>query len=464
MASSILHIKDSYYFEFPKFLVRSDRPDVNSFEDVWVRLDPDYQLWEARRLYPDFAARRPDAVPEAILLEKYVEWKHANHKNAGRPFAAFLEKQEGPEWFLTKSEDPQFMKGWEAAKRQAGDVAVYREEYAAGRVRKWSADKISAYNRHLDGKIIIPQPFGELRNLYESESGITISKFMIIEIIVGLILIVVLSWLGRKVVTGQPPKGRLWNLFEAFAIFIRDQIARPAIDHHDAHSESGGHDTLDGHVAASNQTATDHHGGIVHAATSNADHSHVHAATMHRAVHPAHEGDLYVPLLSTIFFFVLGCNLMGLMPWMGAPTGAWGATFALACVTFATGVFFGMKRFGMLGFFLNQIPGMELPLILAVVIKPVIFAIEMVGLLIKHLVLSIRLLANMVAGHVVLLGIMGIAFSLEGATSEWWTLSAVISLLGSTLLSILELGVAFIQAYIFTFLSALFIGSAIHRH
>jgi F-type H+-transporting ATPase subunit a len=70
----------------------------------------------------------------------------------------------------------------------------------------------------------------------------------------------------------------------------------------------------------------------------------------------------------------------------------------------------------------------------------------------------------MVAGHIVLLSIMALAFSLEGAASSWWPMTALISIAGSTLLSCLELFVAFLQAYIFTFLSAMFIGAAIHHH
>jgi F-type H+-transporting ATPase subunit a len=123
-----------------------------------------------------------------------------------------------------------------------------------------------------------------------------------------------------------------------------------------------------------------------------------------------------------------------------------------------------MQKFGFVGFFLNQIPGMDLPLPIAIVLKPMILAIELLGLLIKHLVLSIRLLANMVAGHIVLLAIMMMAFSLEGAASEYWGVVAPISVIGATLISCLELFVAFLQAYIFTFLSALFIGAAIHHH
>jgi len=74
------------------------------------------------------------------------------------------------------------------------------------------------------------------------------------------------------------------------------------------------------------------------------------------------------------------------------------------------------------------------------------------------------LLANIVAGHVVLLGVMTLAFSVQGAASDTWLIAAPISVIGATLFSCLELFVSFLQAYIFTFLSALFIGAAIHHH
>jgi F-type H+-transporting ATPase subunit a len=160
----------------------------------------------------------------------------------------------------------------------------------------------------------------------------------------------------------------------------------------------------------------------------------------------------------------MALNLMGAVPWVGAPTSAFGVTLALAGVTVGTGILFGSIKFGVVGFWLNQVPQMDLPFVMAIVIKPMIFLIEVLGFFIKHSVLAVRLLANMVAGHLVLLGIMGLAFSIDGAKSDSWALTAVISVVASTLFSVLELGVALLQAYIFTFLSALFIGAAIHHH
>ncbi len=263
------------------------------------------------------------------------------------------------------------------------------------------------FNDALAGKILIPQPFGQLKNLYEPESGLAISKFMILEVVVATIIALLFIRLAQKLKAGGVPRGRMLHLLEGLLLYLRDQVAIPAIGKHDA--------------------------------------------------------DRFLPLLWTLFFFIFGCNLMGLVPWTGSPTAAFGATVALALITFATVIIAGVAKFGPIGFLLNQVPHMDLPWFMWP-LKPMIWVIEVGGLLIRHGVLAIRLLANIVAGHVVLLAIMGMAFSLEGASSNNWWLVATISILGASLLSCLELFIALLQAYVFTFLSALFIGAAVHRH
>lgn len=268
---------------------------------------------------------------------------------------------------------------------------------------------LAEFNHDLSGKIIIPQPFGTLENLYTKKSGFAVSKFMILELVVAVFMVLLFSWLAGKIAGGQRAKGRVANMFEAALVYLKEQIAEPAIGHHDAGK--------------------------------------------------------FVPLLWTMFFFVLFCNLLGMIPWLGNPTAAWGMTFAMACVTFLTGLVMGSIKFGALGFWKNQVPSLGLPLVLAIPIVPLLFLIEVLGLFIKHLVLSIRLLANMVAGHLVLLAILGVAVS-AASSPLWygWYVAAPISILGSTAFSLLELMVAFLQAYVFTFLSALFIGAAVHHH
>ena len=291
----------------------------------------------------------------------------------------------------------------------------------------------AVFKQAMDGKILIPQPFAELQSLYAVKSGFGISKYMILELVVAAVMVLLFTRLAARVRSGDRPRGRLTNLLEAMVVFVRDSIARPAIDSHD---HDDGHDGADTHA-----------------------HGHAHAAHA-----PAHEGDRFVPLLLTLFFFVLGCNLLGMVPWAGSPTASFSVTLSLAAVTLLTVIVAGMAKFGFFGFFANQVPSMDLPLPLAIVLKPMIFAIEMLGLGIKHLILAVRLLANMVAGHLVLLGIMGLISAAAAYSTGMWATVTGISVVSCTLFSLLELFVAFLQAYIFTFLSALFIGAAVHQH
>ena len=452
MSSPVLHIKDAYFFELPKGVHRAmgyrGYRGKADFPDVWVGLDDDYQLWEAREhIYSRLSGG--DVPSWDALKHDYLHWKHAaGHKNFAKPldvmldehydshvrqFNAWLrqfEKEERGEktfddfvadakpkhgWFSAmRYKQPAFERAWQEIKYNASQsVGEYK---SSAEIPEWSAAKIAAYNENLAGKVLIPQPFGTLRNLHEAENGFCVSKFMVIQVVVGLLLTAVFVRLGKRIVSGEAPKGRVWNLLETFLVFVRDQVARPAI---------------------------------------------------------GHGADKFVPLLWTMFMFVLACNLCGMLPWVGAPTGGFGVTTGLAFITFGTGVAAGVLKFGPLGFFANQVPSMDLPWPIAIIVKPGLLAIELLGLLIKHLVLAIRLLANMVAGHLVLLGIMGLAFGVnaamhystpEGLSPMWYGLTMPIVIIGSTLFSILELFVAFLQAYIFTFLSALFIGAATHHH
>jgi F-type H+-transporting ATPase subunit a len=317
---------------------------------------------------------------------------------------------------------------------------------------------VAEFNAAMAGKVLIPQPFGTLDSLYAAKSGFCISKYMILEVVLAAILFFIFKRLAVSLASGAAPRGRFSNLFESFILFVRDQIARPAIDSHEhGHEHEHGHDR--GHQHDHTQAAS--------AVGHGQDHSHGASPRSHGAgplAAHAHEGDRFVPLLLTLFFFVLGCNLLGMVPWAGSPTASFSVTLALAAVTFGTVVVAGMMKFGVLGFFANQVPSMDLPLPLAIVLKPMIFAIELLGLCIKHLILAVRLLANMVAGHLVLLGIMGLISAAATYSTGLWATVTGISVVSSALFSVLELFVAFLQAYIFTFLSALFIGAAVHQH
>ena len=220
MASVVLHIKDSYYFEVPKAAWPVAYSDKADFPGVWVRLDPDFQLWEAARLYPKYASLRgAEAASLDGLKKEYVAWK-LNHANAGKPFADFLVEQKDAKWFQGHLSQPENAAAWQQAVGDARDVTAYKADPEV----KWAPEKIQAYNHHLSGKILIPQPMGELRNLYQQESGFCISKFMVIELVVCLMLCLVFGWLAKRVVGGDRPRGRVWNLLEVFVLFIRDQV------------------------------------------------------------------------------------------------------------------------------------------------------------------------------------------------------------------------------------------------
>ncbi len=465
MASAELHIKDSFYFEVPKLLWPSNRKSIAEFPDVWVKNDPQFQSWEADRqcdaLAKAAAGTGVVVPPKAQLLSDYEHWLHADHANFGKPFDIFLEEQSS-EWYGQLTKDAAWKTKWHKSAAVLGDT----REYAASGA-KWDLAKIDAYNYHLSGKIVIPQPFGELRNLYQGETGFCISKFMVIEAAVFLILLVVFARIGKKVASGGAPRGRFWNFFETMLVFVRDEIARKAIQTHAHHDDE--HGSEHGSAQSDHSPHDEGHSKDGHSKDNHPKDSHSHVGhTAHHGAdshdNPHADADRFVPLLWTVFFFILGCNLMGMLPWLGAPTSSWGATIAMASITFLTGMLSGSKRFGFFGYWANQVPSMGLPFVLAIVLVPVIFFIEVLGLVIKHTVLSVRLLANMIAGHLVLLAILMLAFSVEGAASSSWVPTAIAAAVGSALLSCLELFVAFLQAYVFTLLSALFINAAIHKH
>jgi F-type H+-transporting ATPase subunit a len=268
-----------------------------------------------------------------------------------------------------------------------------------------------------DGKIEIRQPVELEQPIVEAHGilqpfDLRVTKFMVLELVAAVLIAVVFIRLASRARRGARPRGKLWNLFEAMLVFIRDEVARPTIAH---------------------------------------DRHHYH------------EADKYLPFLWTMFFFVLACNLFGMLPWMGSATGALATTGALALITFVTVVGAGMAKMGPVGFWIGQVPHMDLPPAMAVVLWPMVFVIEIMGLFIKHFVLAVRLLANMMAGHLVLAVI--VAF-IAAATKGWfvWGTVTIVSVFGAVALSLLELFVAFLHAYIFTFLSALFIGMATHEH
>ncbi len=179
----------------------------------------------------------------------------------------------------------------------------------------------------------------------------------------------------------------------------------------------------------------------------------------------ARHGSIHAVLMDGVHVHP-GLQLDGHVAWGRCASASFCMTAALAIIVFVLGLFLGIKQFGLLGYLKNLMPSLGLPMYLAVVIVPMVWVIEFASLFIKHGILAIRLLANMVAGHMVLLGILGLAVGTHAVSMGMaqWSAVAVVSVLATTALSFMELFVAFLQAIVFTLLAAMFIGSSIHHH
>jgi F-type H+-transporting ATPase subunit a len=240
-----------------------------------------------------------------------------------------------------------------------------------------------------------------------------ITKYMILELIAAGLILLIFIPLARRARDGAPPKGAWWNVFEGILTFIRDEVAVPNMG--------------------------------------------------------AHHADRFVPFLWTVFLFILFCNLLGMIPWMGSPTASIAVTGALAVISFVLMHGAPIASYGVGKYLKSMWLDTGLPWYAEVVISGMIFVIEMLGTLIKSFVLSVRLFANMFAGHMVLAMILlfivvaGHAVQDNQMSFGLWPVITVSSILGVVALSLLELFVAFLQAYVFTFLTALFVGMALHH-
>ncbi|MBX3043823.1 MAG: F0F1 ATP synthase subunit A [Candidatus Kapabacteria bacterium] len=162
--------------------------------------------------------------------------------------------------------------------------------------------------------------------------------------------------------------------------------------------------------------------------------------------------DFLLPYFLSLFFFILTMNLVGLIPGAHTPTGAIAVTATLALTAFIVINITAMRVSGVGAWFHHLLGGA--PWWLAFIMVP----IEIIGLLVKPFALTIRLFANMTAGHVILLSLLGVLFFFNSVA-----LSPAITAF-SLFIYALELLVAFIQAYLFTILTAIFVGLAIGSH
>ncbi len=234
-----------------------------------------------------------------------------------------------------------------------------------------------------------------------------LTKYMILEVIAAGLIIAIYIPLAKRARSGEPPRGAFQNFFEVLLTFVRDDIAKPNLGDHAA--------------------------------------------------------DKYVPFLWTLFLFILFCNLLGLVPYGGSPTANIYATGGLAlCVFFAIHGS-AIAKMGVLPYLKSMWPHLDIPIPgVCFVINAGVCGIEILGNLIKNGVLAIRLFANMLGGHSALAMIMlFILITARGALGLWITITFS-SVAGAFFLNLLELLVAALQAYIFVFLTALFMGMALH--
>jgi F-type H+-transporting ATPase subunit a len=236
----------------------------------------------------------------------------------------------------------------------------------------------------------------------------TFTRFKLYMLLAALIVLLVYVPVAKRVYTGETPRGWWDNMFESVLTFLRDRVVKPNIGEKDA--------------------------------------------------------DKYVPFLWTLFLFILVSNLLGLIPFGGSPTASISVTLALAfCVFFAIhGAATAKMGFG---HYIGSLwPHIDVPIVLKILIAPLVFCIEVMGVVVRNVVLAVRLFANMFAGHMVLATILLFIYTAANSGPALWGTVTVGSVVGLVLLNLLELFVAFLQAFIFVFLTALFMGLALHPH
>ena len=172
-----------------------------------------------------------------------------------------------------------------------------------------------------------------------------------------------------------------------------------------------------------------------------------------------HGADAYTPFILTLFVFILGMNLIGLTPLGITPTANLSVTAALAVISFIVTEVSGFRALGPAGYAktIFYIPA-GLPVLMRPLMLAILTPVEFLGKLAKPFALAVRLLANMTAGHMLILSIMGMIFVLRSY------LMGAASVTMASALMMLELFVAFLQAYIFAMLTSVFIGLIRHAH
>ena len=236
------------------------------------------------------------------------------------------------------------------------------------------------------------------------EVDLSPTKHVVMLWIVAVLLIVVLVGAARahqrRAAQGLPPKG-MAGAIEAMILYMRNEVILPNVGHH---------------------------------------------------------GDGFVPYLLTIFFFILFANLLGLVPYMSTATGNISVTATLAIMTFVVIEVAGMRALGK--GYINTIIfwPKDMPLMMRIPMSMILSPVELIGKITKPFALAIRLFANMTAGHIVVLALIGLIFTFGSYAV------ALAPVLMAVAIMLLELMVAVLQAFIFTLLSSVFIGLVRESH
>jgi F-type H+-transporting ATPase subunit a len=171
------------------------------------------------------------------------------------------------------------------------------------------------------------------------------------------------------------------------------------------------------------------------------------------------KGRNFVPLIFSLFIFVLGCNLLGMIPWVGSftPTSHIAVTLGLAVLVFAIVCIVGFAKHGLHFFSLFWPKDTVLPLAMFV------FVIEFLSFLSRPFTLAIRLFANMTAGHV-LLKVFGTFVVTLGSFGALPYVLGIVPLAVTVALTALEVLIAVVQAYVFALLASIYLNDAINLH
>jgi F-type H+-transporting ATPase subunit a len=164
------------------------------------------------------------------------------------------------------------------------------------------------------------------------------------------------------------------------------------------------------------------------------------------------DGDRYVPYLMTTFFFILTCNYLGMLPYMSSAASNINVTGALALAAFVMIQAAGIREHGVVHHFKNMIPS-GVPAWLL----PIMIPVEIMSMIVKPVALCLRLFANMTAGHLIIVAFITMVFILKSIL-----VGVFLSVPFALFINLIELLVAFLQAYIFTMLTSLFIGMSAH--